>query len=340
VPGTSVEFGWFLNEALCLATLAFATIAAGAPAKGVIETPLLEQLAAPIGWYGYELGAFVSVLLIGIVCGLVGSLVVGNRMAFFSDAMAHCAFAGISLGLIISFSTGRMNNPEQVQWIVPLVMAIFGSLVGMGIAFVREQTGLASDTVIGVFFAGAIGFGAMLLTAFNDRRLFDPERFLFGGPMLVTPVDLVILIGLLILTVGILVWRYNDFMLASFNPSLARSRGVAVSLNNYIFIVLLALVVNFSISAVGVLLINAMLIVPAATASNLSRSMRQMFRMTLALSVVTGLLGLFISRTTKVPFVPGERSFGVSGTIICLGVFFFAVSMVIPYLRRKFAHLG
>lgn len=303
-----------------------------------LDPLILERWAQKIGsdWHGYHLGAILSVLLISLICGMVGSLVVGNRMAFFSDAMAHCSFAGISLGLIIAVVMG-FTRADELQWVVPLLMAGFGALVGLGIAFVGQHTTLASDTVIGVFFAGAIGFGAMILQAFKSRQMFDPERFLFGGPSLVQPFDLLILAILLAVTALILFWRYNHFVFASFNPSLARSRGVMVQLNNYIFIVLLALIVNFSITAVGVLLINALLIVPAATASNLATNMKSLFRTTLFISVLTGLVGLYISQAVLLPIGPGEpKQFGVSGTIICLGVLAFAVSMMVPYLRRQF----
>jgi zinc transport system permease protein len=307
------------------------------------DVPLLERVAQAIGpdWHGYHVGALLAVLLISATCGMVGALVVGNRMAFFSDAMAHCAFAGVSLGVLISLAMGFTPRSEELRWLVPLFMAAFGALVGLGIAFVREYTGLASDTVIGVFFAGAIGFGAMILDAFKDRRLFDPERFLFGGPALVEPLDLLILAILLVLTTFVLFWRYNQFALASFNPSLARSRGVSVQLNNYLFVVLLALIVNFSITAVGVLLINAMVIVPAATASNFSPNLRRLFRWTLLLSVGTGLVGLIVSHTVHFRVGGGEpRQFGVSGTIICVGVALFAGSMFLAYLRRRFRYLG
>ena len=250
-----------------------------------LNDPLvLEHIAQWIGpkWHGYHVAAILSVLLISTICGLIGALVVGNQMAFFSDAMAHCAFAGISLGIIISLAVGFTPKSDELQWILPLIMATFGALIGLGIAFVRERTGLASDTVIGVFFAGAIGFGAMILEAFRIRQLFDPERFLFGGPSAVQASDLLILLILAVLTFVVLLLRYNQFVLASFNPSLARSRGVSVTINNYIFIVLLALIVNFSITTVGVLLINALLVVPAATASNLSTTMRRMFIWTFA----------------------------------------------------------
>jgi zinc transport system permease protein len=220
-------------------------------------------------------------------------------------------------------------------------MAAFGALIGLGIAFVRERTGLASDTVIGVFFAGAIGFGAMILQAFSTRKTFDAERFLFGGPAYVTLANLLILTILVGVTALLFVWKYNQLALASFNPSLARSRGVPVALNNYLFVLLLALIVNFSISAVGVLLINGMLIVPAAAASNLATSMRQMFRYTLGLSIGTGLVGLFLSRSVTLKLGPGEpKEFGISGTILTVEVVLFALSMAVPYLRRRFAHLG
>jgi zinc transport system permease protein len=306
------------------------------------EAPFLERVAQGwFGWPGYQLGALLAVLLVSGLCGMVGALVVGNRMAFFSDAMAHCAFAGISLGLLIAFATGFGPASAELQWLLPLIMAAFGALVGAGIVFVQERTGLANDTVIGVFFAGAIGFGAMILYGFRDRRTFDPERFLFGGPILVQAHDLLILAVLFVLTALLFLWKYNQFVLASVNPSLARSRRVPVALNSYLFVLLLALIVNFSISAVGVLLINGLLIVPAATASNVSLNMRQMFRRTLAISLVTGLAGLVVSWSVVLPVGGGQaKEFGTSGTITCISVSLFAASMGFAYLRRKFAYLG
>jgi len=306
-----------------------------------IEVTLLERWAQGLGWHGYELGALLAVLLVSAICGMVGALVVGNRMAFFSDAMAHCAFAGISLGLLIALATGFTRKSEDLQWVLPLIMAAFGALIGVGIVFVQERTGLANDTVIGVFFAGAIGFGAMILHGFRDRKMFDPERFLFGGPALVSLSDLLTLAVLLALTCLLFLWKYNQFVLASFNPSLARTRRVPVVLNNYLFVLLLALIVNFSISAVGVLLINGLLIVPAAAASNVSLNMRQMFRYTLALSLLIGLAGLAISWNFELRIGTGPaREFGISGTITCIGVLAFAASMGFAYLRRRFAYLG
>ena len=136
-----------------------------------------------------------SVLLVSAICGLVGALVVGNRMAFFSRRdgplrlRRHLARAHHR-----RFAMGFTPKSDELQWLAP---AHHGGCSApwseLAIAFVREKTGLASDTVIGVFFAGAIGFGAMLLQAFQARRLFNPEQFLFGGPAFVQPLDLLIL---------------------------------------------------------------------------------------------------------------------------------------------------
>jgi zinc transport system permease protein len=300
-----------------------------------IETSFLGRLGDAVGLYGYQLGALLSVLLVTLICGMVGALVVGNRMAFFSDAMAHCAFAGIALGILLTFLVGNPHDREQFHWLLPLIMVSFGAVVGIGIAFVRERTSLASDTVIGVFFAGAIGFGAMLLTALEKYRAVSVEQFLFGSPMFVQAIDLLYLVVLLILTGVLLMRRYNHLVLGSFNPSLARTRRVALRLNNYIFILLLALIVNFSIAAVGALLINAMLVVPAATASNLARNLRQMFWLTVVLSLAAGLIGLFIANTFR-PSIGGGHvlEFGIAGTIICVSVLWFFLSMMRRPWRR------
>ena len=313
------------------------TLAAVSAASAADGTSIVDDLSRNLGFrYTFDFRAIMSVLLVTGICGMVGALVVGNRMAFFSDAMAHCAFAGVALGILLTLALGTGKHPESYRWLIPLVMVGFGALVGLAIAFVKEKTELASDTVIGVFFAGAIGFGAMLLSALKQRRAIDPETFLFGSPLYVQDIDFLYLAVLFALVVALLIWRYNQLLLASFNPSLARSRRISLRLNNYLFILLLALIVNFSIVTVGALLINAILIVPAATASNIARNLRQMFWWTLGLSIASGLVGLYLSNEYKVRMPSGmEIEFGPSGTIICASVLLFFVSMLAPTWRRR-----
>src|SRR5262249_54842701 len=119
-----------------------------------------------------------AVILVSLICGAFSSLVVSNRMAFFSDALAHCAFAGIALGYILFF-IGWLAHMDDV---LP-VMTLFGMAVGVAIALVKDKTILSNDTVIGVFFAGAMGLGAILLKPISQfgvkKGVFSPENFLF-----------------------------------------------------------------------------------------------------------------------------------------------------------------
>src|SRR5262249_54998432 len=159
----------------------------------------------------------------------------------------------ITLGyLSVLFTLGPIParaDPAEVAWradlnarVVPLVMILFGALVGVGMVQVRERTSLENDTVIGVFFAGAIGLGAALFKVLqNENPQFNRENFLFGSVLFVLETDLVYLTVLLLVTCMLFLRRYNQLLFASFSPSLARTRRINLRLNDYLFIVLLAL---------------------------------------------------------------------------------------------------
>ena len=157
-------------------------------------------------------------------------------------------------------------------------MVVLGAFMGLGIALRPRKTGLSNDTVIGVFFALSIGLGAVLFKVLARQAFASPEQFLFGDPTAISTADLVMLLALAGVTlVLLLLLMSNQLMFTTFNVSLARSRNVPVTLCNAAFIILLSLIVNLSLRTVGALLINALLIVPAAAAANVSRNMRQMF---------------------------------------------------------------
>ncbi len=275
----------------------------------------------------------VSVVLVSLICGAVSSLVLSNRMAFFSDALAHFAFAGVALGLLLHLA-GMLATEE---WIVP-VMVLFGIAAGCGVAYVKQRTALANDTIIGVFFAGAMGLGAVLLTAVakvgGGRGATNPESFLFGDPMATTSQQIVYLLILLAVTLVFLLWRYNGLVMSSFNASLARSRRVSVQLGNYLFIIFLAMTVNACLKVVGALLINALLILPAATAGNVSKTLRQFFWLALFISIVAGVGGFLISATWQ-PYVGGKPlPLASGGVIVLMGTLCFFLSMLLgPVLR-------
>jgi zinc transport system permease protein len=296
-----------------------------------------RQMSEDSWWsFSFHVYMFLAIVLACLVCGAVGSLVVSNRMSFFSDALAHCAFAGVALGILMALASGwTLAEVSHDRAFRTVAMVVFGIIFGILIALVREKTSLSNDTVIGVFFAGAIGLGAMLLKALSTRQYFPLEQFLFGEPSTAQAGDLEALIWLLAVTGVFLYVGYNEMVLASFSTSLARSRGVSTRLWHYGFIVLLGVIVNLCIQIVGVLLINAMLIVPAATAANWSRNMRQFFRNSVLLAIAVGVLGLWLALNVQIPDPPrSPLTFGVSGTIVVTSVLFFVLSMLTSPLVR------
>lgn len=278
----------------------------------------------------------ISVVLVSIICGIVSSLVLSNRMAFFSDALAHFAFAGVALGILMHIA-GWLGSEEMI---VP-VMVLFGIVTGCAIAYVKQKTVLANDTIIGVFFAAAMGLGAILLTAVTrigggGQGSLNPETFLFGAPEATTSQHVVYLLLLLMLTMAFLAWRYNGMVMSSFNTSLARSRRISVQLSNYLFIIFLAMTVNACLKVVGALLINALLILPAATAGNISKTLRQFFWISLLTSLLAGLGGYLLSATWQ-PTVSGRTlPLSSGGVIVLVGTLCFFLSIISgPLLRGK-----
>jgi zinc transport system permease protein len=289
--------------------------------------------------FDFNIRTLLALVLVSLCCGAIGSLVVGGRMAFFSDALAHCSFAGISIGFLLFLlfgPEGRDATTQRLFWDwVTVIMVVFGMIAGCGIVWVRTITGLSSDTVIGVFFAGAVGLAAALRDLMNNRALFNLEDFLFGNPMLVLSSHLLILACLAVVIALTLSRIYNHLLLVSFNQSLALSRRVPVQLVSYLFIILLALTVNLCLRFVGALLINALLIIPAATAVNLSRNMRQLFRWTIYLCLGLSVLGQWISWEWY-NLMGDKYKLGLSGTIVLLNVLAFLFSMVAgPWLRSR-----
>jgi len=279
----------------------------------------------------WNIKGLAATMLVCLICGAMGALVVGNRMAFFSDALAHCAFAGIGLGLLVCLLTQVGQDVFRER--ITLIMVGWGITIGLLIAFVRDKTGLASDTVIGVFYAGAIGLGAIFtrMVIAQGRANFDLETFIFGNP---TTVQTWEILALLLLALGIgwvLFQTYNSLILASTSPSLALSRRIPVRLYQYLLIVLLALLVNLSLLIVGTLLINGLLIVPAAAAANLARNLRQMFWYSIGLAVGAGGGGFLLCWEINAR----GAEFGISGTIVVLCVLLFILSAIVAGLRSR-----
>ena len=258
--------------------------------------------------------ALLGLLLVAPMAAAMGVQVINFRMAFFADAIGHSAFAGVALGLIFAVSP---------SWTMPL----FGLAVGLAIMALQRRSSLSTDTVIGVVFAAVMAFGLAMVS--RDRGVArDLQRFLYGDILTITEPELLGL-GLLFLAVmAFQAWGYNRLLYVGLNPVVASVHRVPVALCQYLFAGLLALVVMFSVWAVGVLLVTALLIVPAAAARNFARSAGSMFWWSLLISTTSAVAGLLVSAQDWARTATGP-------TVVLSGFAWFLASQVVATFRRR-----
>jgi zinc transport system permease protein len=237
----------------------------------------------PFEWadYAFMRLALLAVLFIAPLLGALGTVVVANRMAFFSEAIGHAAFTGIALGVVLGLA-----NP---LW----SMVGFALLLTLAITWVRRRGGLSSDTAIGLVMAFTVSLGIVILSKGGDFARFT--NFLIGDMLGVAPGD-VALLGLLAVVVMVLFFAFfNRLLLASVSPALARSRARHPGAAELLFASMLAVVVTFSLPWIGILVINALLILPAAAARNLARNTAGFFGWAVLIAIVSGIAGLIAS---------------------------------------------
>ncbi len=237
----------------------------------------------PFTWVQYDFmkNALLAVLLITPLLGMLGTMAVNHNMAFFSDALGHSALTGIALGVILGVDNELIS------------MVAFGILLALIITKVRSAGTASADTVISVFSSAAIALGLVILSVGGGFSKYS--SYLIGDILSVTSSEILILAVTLVCVTIIWALIYNKLTLVSINRELAASRGVRVALIENVFVVLVAVVVMLSIKWVGVLLINSMLILPAACARNFSTNSRQYLFSSVGLSLVSGLGGVISS---------------------------------------------
>lgn len=256
--------------------------------------------------------AMLALILLAPMAASMGVQVVSFRMAFFSDAISHSAFAGVALGLIFAV------EPH-------LAMPLFGVGVGFGIMAVQRNSALSSDTIIGVFFSAVMAFGLAIVSRDNAVAR-DLQQFLYGDILTITESDIRWLLLLFATLTAFQIWGYNRLLYIGLNPVVAKAHRIRVAFWQYLFAGLLALVVMFSVWAVGVLLVTAMLIVPAATARNLARTAGDMFWWSLAVSITSAVAGLVISAQEWARTATGA-------TVILVACGWFLVSAAFAFAR-------
>ena len=231
--------------------------------------------------FSFMKNAFLAVLLLTPLLGLLGTMAVNHQMAFFSDALGHSAITGIGLGMVLG-----MHNDL-------LAMLIFGVVWAILICLIKESGSASVDTIISVFSSTSIAAGLLILA--RGGKFAKYSSLLIGDILAVTPGDLLALA--IALPLGVLLWAlmYNQLLLTSVSPSLARSRGIHIRVVECAFVVLVAVAVMLAIRWVGVMLINALLILPAAAGRNLARNSRQHAVFSVLIALISGVLGLLLA---------------------------------------------
>ena len=226
--------------------------------------------------------ALLAVLVISPLFGILSTMVVHSKMSFFSDALGHSAFTGMAIGALCGF-----NEPTWAAVIFALVFALLFNLV-------RRNSALASDTVIGVFSSSAVALGIFLSTL-GGRSFTKFNNLLIGDILSVEPGKIGLLAVILVLVVALWVISFNDLMLSAIHPALADSRGVKVFWQETLFSMAIAVVVTVSMTWIGLMVINSLLVLPAASARNVARNMGQYHLISLLGAILSGIAGLMTS---------------------------------------------
>lgn len=259
----------------------------------------------PFDWahYTFMKNALLGVLLVTPMFGLLGTMVVNNKMAFFSDALGHSALTGIAIGVILG-----IKNPI---W----SMLAFSLLLAVVITKVKNVNTSSTDTIIGVFSSTAVALGVVMLSFGGGFTKYSV--YLIGDLLSISQIDLIILPIIFVIVVIIWVISFNKLLLVSVNPLLARSRGININFYEYLFTITVAVIVTISIQWVGVLIISSMLVLPAASARNISSNMRQYHVYSIAIALISGVSGLILS------YFLGSAS---GATMVLISSVFFAIT--------------
>ena len=226
--------------------------------------------------------AMLALLLMAPLFGLMSTMIVTGRMSFFSDALGHSAFTGIAIGAICG-----MSAPTWAAVLFSVVFALIFS-------YVRSRSNQAADTLIGVFSSTAVALGIFIATL-GGGSFTKYNKYLIGDILSVTPGEIGLLALVLMAVLIFWVLCANRLTLTAIHPQLASSRGIPVGLSQTLFTVAIAVVVTLSISSVGLLILNSLVVLPGASARNVSKNLRQYHGFSVLFALLAGIGGLTVS---------------------------------------------
>ncbi|CAM3113832.1 metal ABC transporter permease [Streptobacillus ratti] len=270
--------------------------------------------------YGFVVNSIIAAILIGPMLGGIGTMVVIKKMAFFSEAIGHAAIAGISIGILL-------GEPYNSPYIMLFSYCI---IFGLIINYTRNRTKMGTDTLIGIFLSISIALGAILLIYISGKvNSHMLETVLFGSILTVSDFDLkVLLFTNIILIILIMLW-YNKMLLSSFNKNISIVKNVNVVFLEYVFILIITIVTVASVKIIGASLVEALLIIPAAAAKNLSKSIKQFILQSIIFSTISCLLGIIVPLSLSLSLPSGPAIILVASTI-------FFITVAIKNITRKY----
>jgi len=261
--------------------------------------------------YTFMRHALVAAVLLAPLFALPGCLVVNNRMAFFSDAMGHAALTGVAIGALLGFA---QPLPPMLAFAVCLACAI---------SLLRRVGGVPTDTVISLVMTGSMALGIVILSRRGGFAQYS--RYLIGDLLGITRADLYMIGAALAFVIAAWFPLFNRLCLASFNETIARSRGVNVRRYDLFFSVMVAVIVTVAVQWIGILIISSLLVLPAAAARNVAAGLRGYVLCAVAVSLVSCVTGLILSYYIAT---------ATGATIVLVALGFYILSLI-PKLRRR-----
>ena len=267
--------------------------------------------------YPFLVRGFICVLLLAPLLGGLSHLVVARRMAFFSAALGQAAITGVCVGLLIG---EPLNAPYGG-------MFGFCLLSALAMVYAKRRSKLPPDTLIGVFLALTLGLGLCLLVAVTRQfNVHQVEAILFGSLLTVTDTDLVLLAAAAVALALMLIRHYNDLLLDSLSPPLAAARGINSAFLEYGFAIVLTIAILVSLKMIGALLVEALVIVPAAAARNIATGTRSYLIWSVMVALAAGVGGLLISTRVLVP---------TGGAVVLAASLIFFVTLSVGAFRKS-----
>ena len=240
--------------------------------------------------YPFMKYALLAVIMITPLLAMLGTMIVHKKMAYFSDALGHCALTGIAIGVVFGMTDTSLS------------MIIFAVVFALLLNQIKFKNPSSTDTIISVFASVSLAIGLAILSKGGNFSKYS--SILVGDILSISKLELFYLLITLIFTIIFWCVAINGLTAVSIHPSLAKSHHIKTKLLENIFVVLIAVIVMLSIKWVGILLINALLILPAAASRNISENMREYHGYAILFALVAGVLGLFSSYFTNVATGP------------------------------------